>query len=219
VKVGKYKDFDTLNRFETAGKDFEIQSRDGTSGIAVVAPHGGGIEPGTAEIAQAVAGDEHGFYCFKGIKLSGNADLHLPSISFDEPHGVRIVQNADTVLAVHGCREKDTVVFIGGLNHDLTDRLKESLTRSGFRTGKTAHGLQGISPENICNRCQRKQGAQLEISASLRKSMFNHFKHFSGRPDIDLFYRFISAVRNAVSIYRHHLTAQGTEQYGAADNG
>ncbi|MFC1515647.1 poly-gamma-glutamate hydrolase family protein [Thermodesulfobacteriota bacterium] len=199
--MGKYQDFDSLKRFETAGKDFEILSRDGTTGIAVVAPHGGGIEPGTTEIAQAVAGDEHAFYCFKGIKLSGNADLHLPSVSFDEPHGVRIAQNADTVLSVHGCREKDTDVFIGGLNHEFIDRLKESLTRSGFRIGETADGLQGLSPDNICNRCRRKQGAQLEISASLRKSMFDDAKHFSERPDSDLFYRFVSAVRNAIAIY------------------
>lgn len=201
MKVGRYKDFDSLKRFETAGKDYEILSRGGTTGIAVVALHGGGIEPGTAEIAEAVVGDDHTFYCFKGLKRSGNADLHLSSVYFDEPQGVRIAQNADTVLAIHGCRENEIDVFIGGMNHDLTDRLKESLTRSGFSVGETADGLQGRRPDNICNRCRRKQGAQLEISASLRKKMLDHATPDSGRPDSDLFYRFVLAVRNAIAIY------------------
>ncbi len=48
--------------------DYLILSRQGTSGIAVMAPHGGGIEPGTSEIANRVAGDEHAYYSFEGLK-------------------------------------------------------------------------------------------------------------------------------------------------------
>ncbi len=47
---------------ETKGKDYRIHLRHGKSGILVMAPHGGGIEPGTTEIADAVAGAERSFY-------------------------------------------------------------------------------------------------------------------------------------------------------------
>jgi phage replication-related protein YjqB (UPF0714/DUF867 family) len=33
---------------------------------APVAPHSGGIEPGTSEVADAVASDEFGFYAIEG---------------------------------------------------------------------------------------------------------------------------------------------------------
>ena len=50
----KYPDFDTLSRHETAGVDYQILARRSRAGFAIVAPHGGGIEPGTSEIADAI---------------------------------------------------------------------------------------------------------------------------------------------------------------------
>lgn len=44
------------------------------------APHGGGIEPGTSEIADAIGGERGSFYTFGGLKSSGTADLHITSI-------------------------------------------------------------------------------------------------------------------------------------------
>lgn len=51
----KYRSYDNLCRNEVEDRDFRIRFRHGTSGIAIVAPHGGGIEPGTTEIAEAIA--------------------------------------------------------------------------------------------------------------------------------------------------------------------
>jgi phage replication-related protein YjqB (UPF0714/DUF867 family) len=51
-------------RHEKEGRDYEVHQRKGASGIAVIAPHGGGIEPGTMDIADSVAGEEHTFCCF-----------------------------------------------------------------------------------------------------------------------------------------------------------
>jgi len=36
-----------------------------------MAPHGGGIEPGTIDIADAIARSEYTFYAFQGIKKRG----------------------------------------------------------------------------------------------------------------------------------------------------
>ena len=71
----KYKRFFELKQKEQYGVDYVIQFRKGPSGVLVVAPHGGGIEPGTSDIADGIAGRKHSFYCFKGIKKFGNAPM------------------------------------------------------------------------------------------------------------------------------------------------
>lgn len=207
----KYPGYEALGISETEGVDFEINARHGASGIVVIAPHGGGIEPGTAEIADAIAGSEHSFYCFKGTKSSGNAELHITSKNFDEPLGVRMVESADTVIAVHGCRAKDSVVRVGGLNQALVAGLKQILAQSGFKNEKpTQQGLQGICPENICNRCQGSRGAQLEVPETLRRKMFDQSGQFNGRVRTGVFHRFVAAVRSAISIYQDDPTVKNS---------
>ena len=68
----KYCNFEELKANEKEGTDFQIQYRHGETGIAVIALHGGGIEPGTSEIADSVAGEDHAFYTFEGCKEQGN---------------------------------------------------------------------------------------------------------------------------------------------------
>jgi phage replication-related protein YjqB (UPF0714/DUF867 family) len=56
------------------------------SRIAIIAPHGGGIEPGSSTIARAIAGEDINMYLFEGIKVAkGNAIVHIASHHFDEP--------------------------------------------------------------------------------------------------------------------------------------
>ena len=52
----KYFCYRDLKMHEVQDRDYRIDFRYGCSKIAVMAPHGGGIEPGTTEIADAVAG-------------------------------------------------------------------------------------------------------------------------------------------------------------------
>ena len=70
----EYSSYENLSKAEVVGKDYRIRKRHGTSGILLMAPHGGGIEPGTTEIAEAIAGKCHSFYTFSGIKPKGNAE-------------------------------------------------------------------------------------------------------------------------------------------------
>ena len=54
--------------------------------MAVVAPHGGGIERATSAIARAIAGGDHNLYLFEGRLPSLNYErLHLTSHRYDEP--------------------------------------------------------------------------------------------------------------------------------------
>ena len=75
--MDKYANFSALKQNEREGEDYTILHRNGDSKFAIMAPHGGGIEPGTMGIADAIAGNDHTFYAFKGIKKTRNTILHI----------------------------------------------------------------------------------------------------------------------------------------------
>ena len=197
--MDKYKNFAELKQHERKGRDYDIQIRKGFSGIAVIAPHGGGIEPGTLDIADSVAGDEHHFYCFKGIKRSGNTDLHITSDRFDEPHGIRIVEEADFVLAVHGCSGNEEVIFIGGSDHEFKKRLLEAIVCAGFVARESSRPrLKGIKPANICNRSRTGRGGQIEISEGLREKMIDNLTSSARKGKNKVFFEVVGALRIAL---------------------
>ena len=51
----KYASFALLAEAETEGTDYRIHTAPQPSPIVIIAPHGGAIEPGTSEIAAAIA--------------------------------------------------------------------------------------------------------------------------------------------------------------------
>lgn len=69
--VDKYSNYDELSCHEPKGIDYRIRCVS-SSDIAILAIHGGKIEPGTTEIAEAVAKNQHSFYTFEGLKPTGN---------------------------------------------------------------------------------------------------------------------------------------------------
>jgi Poly-gamma-glutamate hydrolase len=77
--------------------------------FALVAPHGGGIEPGTSELADAIAGSDLSFYTFEGLKSSGNTDLHITSTRFDEPMCLTLLASSSVVVTLHGEHSTKTV--------------------------------------------------------------------------------------------------------------
>jgi len=184
-----------LKQHEKEGVDYEIHIRKSRSEIAVIAPHGGGIEPGTLDIADVVAGPEHTFYCFKGIKKKGNTDLHITSDKFDEPHGIKIAEESERVLAIHGCRDRDEVIYVGGNDLALKGQLLHEFIEAGFVAKESMRpDLQGTKPENICNRGQRGKGCQIEISEGLREKMFDGFFHGAGKTKNSVFYDVVAAI-------------------------
>jgi phage replication-related protein YjqB (UPF0714/DUF867 family) len=164
-----------------------------------MAIHGGGIEPGTTEIAEAVAGTEHTFYTFSGLKPRGNSRLHITSIKFDEPAANRIAEQACLVISVHGSKERERVVYVGGRNEPLKERLCRALNRGGFAVAESFR-LPGRSPLNICNRCRSGQGVQMEISRGLRLQMFGDLSRARRRGSTTrTFETFVSVVREVIS--------------------
>jgi phage replication-related protein YjqB (UPF0714/DUF867 family) len=85
----------------------------------VIAPHGGGIEPGTSEIATRIAADDLAVALFEDLKPKANIDLHMASIHFDEPSCLALVQKARNVIAVSGEASNGQAVYLDGADTKL----------------------------------------------------------------------------------------------------
>ena len=183
-----------LQANETIGVGYRIRVSYGRSGIAVLAIHGGGIEPGTTEIAEAVAGEAHTFYSLSGLKASGNACLHISSRKFDEPLGLEIARHARTVITIHGCRDTKAITYLGGRHHRLKLQIKQALAAAGFAA---VGGLRfpGINPKNICNKNRSGMGVQLEISIGMRKRLFEDITRLHRKRVTSCFLAYIHALQ------------------------
>lgn len=163
-----------------------------------MAPHGGGIEPGTTEIAEAVAGDVHTFYTFSGLKVRGNAKFHIPSKRFDEPLGIEIAKNSRSILTIHGCKGNEEIVYIGGKGKRLKAKIRKALLDANFSVRETSR-FPGKNPLNICNRSRSCKGVQIEISAGLRRKLFRDLPGVNRKNSARRFEQLVLALRGALS--------------------
>lgn len=162
--------FADIIRHEREGKDFSVSVVERHSPTVIVAPHGGWIEPGTSELAHALAGEAFSFYAFEGTKPANNyRALHLPSTRFDEPRCIQLLKRSLLVLTVHGCDIPGQIVWVGGRHKLLRARIVEAMKRMAIRTEEGARGKGGMHKKNICNRGILEKGVQMEISSDLRQ--------------------------------------------------
>lgn len=196
----KYSTFEELKDSEQAD-DYRVVVRDARAWVAIVAPHGGGIEPGTSEVTLAIAQDDLSFYLFEGTKKQANRDLHITSTKFDEPKCLQLLKGVEVAVTVHGEGGDREVVYLGGRNRELGERLRAELEPRGFRVERhTSPWLQGADPDNICNRCTSGLGVQLELSAGLRKTFFRSVPNAARRAyTTERFALFSQAVRAALA--------------------
>ena len=194
--VDLYPSFTHLSRCEREGRDYRIRWRMGGSGVAIVAPHGGGIERGTSEVADGIAGREHGFYAFEGLKPAGNHVLHLTSNRFDEPQALGLVRGSWALITIHGAKGREPAVYLGGLDFELRERIAKALIGAGFlAVDDPSPTRQGRSPSNICNRCVSGRGVQLELSYGLRNTLFAGLDPLGRSRPTSLYLRFVSTLR------------------------
>ncbi len=222
-RKGRYQSYEQLTNNEQEGIDYRIRYRQGNSKFAIVAHHGGKIQLGTTEIADAIAGEDYSFYTFEGIKEGAKNDsLHIPSHKFDEPRALELVSKADRVIAIHGIAVEDEAVYLGGLDDNFREQIKQSLIKEDFtNVSDLGQFFRGISPQNICNRGQTGKGVQIGISWGLRKQLFDSLNNDSNEPT--LFDRFIQAIRDALSPLEaagwRYQTTQGEADYYTEDLG
>lgn len=163
--------------------DFRIRHENHGGEIIILAPHGGGIERGTSELAMAIANNDLSFYLFEGLlpKARQSHRLHISSTNFDEPICCRLIQSFPTSLAIHGCNGRDPLIHVGGKDNDLKNRLLEMLGKRGYPVILGKGDYAGIFKSNICNRTISGKGAQLELSHGFRRLLFENWQTRKGR--------------------------------------
>lgn len=168
-----YTSYADLAHEQIEGIDYQRSWRQSAvSTLAHLAIHGGGIEQGSSELAEAAAGGIHDLYVFDGMKAANNAELHLTSTLFDEPHALTIARAATHTVSWHGASGAAPLTHLGGLDYVLRDRIGLALSRAGFAVQIAGPELAGTDPANICNRNTRKAGVQLELSTGQRQAFF-----------------------------------------------
>jgi phage replication-related protein YjqB (UPF0714/DUF867 family) len=194
---GGYQSFSELLYGEVEGRDFSRIVVARSSPVVIVALHGGGIEPGTSEIARAIAGSEYSLYCFESLKTSGNELLHIPSHDFDDPLCLKLIKTAQVVISVHGCSGEDhqAGVFIGGRHSLLREQLSRDLQQASFPVAPGPGRYPGQHRDNVCNLGQAGKGIQLEISKGLRDQMFAGMRRQERKITRPAFDRFVQTVR------------------------
>lgn len=193
--MDKYASFYDLARTEVLDDDYAIESLDRQSEVIVVAPHGGWIEPGTTEIAKAIAGGDLSYYIFAGLKSGRrHEDLHVSSERFDEPTALALIAKTQTVIGIHGMQNNaiGEDVWVGGRDFELSKDMVEALGASGFASTlrRPGQSLAGQAATNVCNRGTRRVGVQLEISRRLRDRL-------GAEPD--LLASFVRAIRGIIT--------------------
>ena len=165
----KSSSFKELSLLKKEGKDFEIKLRTGTSDSLVMAIHGGTIEPGTTELANATAGEKHSYYTFTGL-VDDYVGLHLTSIEFDDPRLLVLTQQAKNCLGLHGLKDDQIDFCVGGANAQKRKSYFQLLSQK-FPKWRTCELCcppnLGTSSKNIVNKCQLS-GVQIEMGSTLR---------------------------------------------------
>ena len=165
----KSSSFKELSLLKKEGQDFEIKLRTGTSDSLVMAIHGGTIEPGTTELADATAGEKHSYYSFSGL-VDDYAGLHLTSTEFDEPKLLVLTQQAQNCLVLHGLKDNQIDFCVGGANAQKRKSYLKLLNQK-FPKWRTCELCcppnLGTSSKNIVNKCQFS-GVQIEMGSSVR---------------------------------------------------
>ncbi|MEV6429551.1 poly-gamma-glutamate hydrolase family protein [Nocardia sp. NPDC051463] len=200
----RYNNYAELAAHKREGIDY-LRTAIGPAGVgapvAHIAIHGGLIEAGTSELARyAAEKGECTSYTFEGVQPKDNDDLHITATRFDEPIGVRVVEQSSYTVSWHGMRDSSPITHIGGRDTALMKKVRSALERAGFAVAdETPDKINGDSPQNIANRNQRGKGVQLELSTGQRRQFFR-----DGKLDLDwienssnrtpAFYRYVDAV-------------------------
>ncbi len=165
----KISSFKELLSQKKEGKDFEIKIRVGSVDTLVMAIHGGSIESGTTELADAIAAEKFSFYSFTGL-ADDYLGLHLTSTDFDEPRLSELTQISKNCLSLHGLKDDEADFCIGGANAAKRKALVGLLSQK-FPKWRTCELCcppnSGTSMKNVVNRC-KLPGVQIEMGRSLR---------------------------------------------------
>ncbi len=203
--MDKYSNFNQLLSSEKKDVDFRRRVKQRNSGWLIIAPHGGGIEPGTSELAAAIARFNHSVYTFEGIKKSDNKTLHITSTQFDDPQLLKLLKSSNGTIAIHGCSGNEQIAYVGGLQDDIRDKIIAQLSENGINATISSNpSLQGRDINNICNRNSIGKGVQIELTEGLRSAMFVSLTRAGRKIRTKLFKTFVSTIRAVIKEEQQH---------------
>lgn len=172
-----YPSTTSLEAHKKLGVDYRILQTFTPSNSIVISIHGGNIEHGTNQIAQAVANQgRFDYYGFIGLRGSG---LHVTSTNFNDPCGLRMVRASNKTLSIHGCTGSNQVTYLGGLDKAFMAQVKAQLVKAGFTVKNPPSRLGGSGSANICNRNSKGKGVQLELTSGLRNHLMSNKTDFN----------------------------------------
>ncbi len=169
--------------------------------LGLLAIHGGGIEPGTEEIARFVAHHSGGsLYIYAGRRATGNLSLHRPSHGLGHEHrplAIRFLNHVETVISIHGHGRNQNCAYVGGLHQTMGQRFVE-IVRPVLPQYEWISdpeiippGIRGRNPNNIVNLPPAK-GMQLELPRELRETRpTSDGKHFEPAGDAEVLSRLL----------------------------
>jgi phage replication-related protein YjqB (UPF0714/DUF867 family) len=141
----------------------------------------GGLEQGTAEIAEAAARASGA--TFYAVVQPDNLRWHIPSHRYDpdcSPSLQSFVASVDVMISVHGfgglrgADDRWTTSLLGGTNRVLAQQLGDALKRvlPGYRwvtdVDVMPSNLRGMHPQNPVNRVA-EGGVQIELPPRVRR--------------------------------------------------
>lgn len=168
-----YNSMRELKGYET---NWTIETNQNSHPVLSIAPHGGGIECGTSELALLVSQKLNcNFFTFKGQLPSGNSRLHVTSSRYNDQLALALTKQVNYTISIHGYRDtEEASTYIGGTNEQLKSLIKKHLKSRGFKVLEAPKHLAGKSRRNINNKNRFKSSVQLELSTKLRKSFFSN---------------------------------------------
>ncbi len=185
-----YPDAVSMEAALREGRDYQIEALDRGAPVVVFAIHGG-IEPGTARIARALAKNDWNLFVFRALDRKIPYDAwHVTSRHFDDPRALALAKSSLLGISIHGEKGTGETACIGGLNAPLRREMARSLREAGFNAEEPCARFPAPDLENIVN-VPRANGAQIEMTKSLREDLLSH---------PDLLRLFVGAVRGAVSV-------------------
>lgn len=163
--------FDELLRHPGVIEESQLRSRFG-----FLAFHGGSLERGTAEVADAAAA--LGGASLYAVRQPEDLRWHIPSALIDprlSPAFTEFLDHVELVVSIHGYGRKgySNVVLIGGRNRELASSaaavLRDAVPSHRFVDDLHAipPTLRGLHPDNPVN-LSRGGGIQIELPPSLR---------------------------------------------------
>lgn len=203
--MDKYHSMKELQNETIENEDWEIITEDRDSNVTILAIHGGGIEPATTELARVIANDrQFNYFAFNGMRTKGNNELHVTSINYDNDIAMDLVKTSESAITIHGCLGEDEIAYIGGKDNLLKERIVEELSQIGIEVKEAPSHMSGTQDNNIVNCTKNGVGVQIELTSSLRKSLFknNKFNRKSRMDESnwdDKMYDFGQAINSAIN--------------------